>query len=73
VFLVSMWFVWIAIFRRMDPSSRSGQVIGNIVSEWTQILGLMWMTQDRDGSWIEEAGSVQAGQKPPAVNSPKQS
>ena len=29
--------------------------------------------QDRDGSWIEEAGSVQAGQKPPAVNSPKQS
>ena len=29
--------------------------------------------QDRDGSWIEEVGSVQAGQKPPAVNSPKQS
>ena len=45
VFLVTTWFVWIAIFRRMDTNSRWGQVVGNIVSEWTQILGLVWMTK----------------------------
>jgi len=45
VFLVLTWLVWIAIFRRMDTNSRWGQVVGNIVSEWTQILGLVWMTK----------------------------
>jgi hypothetical protein len=45
VFLVITWLVWIAIFRRMDTNSRWGQVVGNIVSEWTQILGLVWMTK----------------------------
>jgi hypothetical protein len=45
VFLVATWFVWVAIFRRMDTNSRWGQVVGNIVSEWTQILGLVWMTK----------------------------
>jgi hypothetical protein len=45
VFLVTTWFVWIAVFRRMDPNGRWGQVVGNIVSEWTQILGLVWMTK----------------------------
>jgi hypothetical protein len=29
----------------MRPSSRWGQVVGNIVSEWTQILGLVLMTK----------------------------
>jgi hypothetical protein len=32
-------------FRAMDPNSKWGQVVGNIVSEWTQILGLVWMTK----------------------------
>ena len=45
LFLVTTWLVWIAVFRRMDPNSRWGQVVGNIVSEWTQILGLVWMTK----------------------------
>ena len=29
----------------MDPSSKRGQVVGNIVSEWTQILGFILMTK----------------------------
>ena len=33
--------VWIALFAHSDPNSKSGQVIGNIVSEWTQVLGLV--------------------------------
>jgi len=32
---------WIVAFKSMDPNSKWGQVVGNIVSEWTQILGLV--------------------------------
>jgi hypothetical protein len=45
VFLVITWIGWVWAFRRMDTGSRWGQVVGNIVSEWTQILGLVWMTK----------------------------
>lgn len=36
---------WVMAFKAMDPTSRWGQVVGNIVSEWTQILGLVVMTK----------------------------
>ena len=36
---------WAIAFWGMDPQSRWGQVVGNIVSEWTQILGLVLMTK----------------------------
>jgi hypothetical protein len=36
---------WVLTFRAMDPGSKWGQVVGNIVSEWTQILGLVLMTK----------------------------
>lgn len=36
---------WVLAFRAMDPESKWGQVVGNIVSEWTQILGLVLMTK----------------------------
>ena len=36
---------WVVAFRAMNPSSKWGQVVGNIVSEWTQILGLVLMTK----------------------------
>ncbi len=36
---------WVVAFRAMDPGSKWGQVVGNIVSEWTQILGLVLMTK----------------------------
>jgi len=45
VFLVITWIGWVYVFRRMDTGSRWGQVVGNIVSEWAQILGLVWMTK----------------------------
>jgi hypothetical protein len=45
VFLVITWIGWVYLFRRMDTGSRWGQVVGNVVSEWTQILGLVWMTK----------------------------
>ncbi len=55
VFLVATWLVWVAIFRKMDTDSRWGEVVGNIVSEWTQILGLVWMTK-----LLMEAGSKES-------------
>ena len=73
VFLVTTWFVWIAIFRRMDPNSRWGQVVGNIVSEWTQILGLVWMTKILMEVGSKEAGAVKTGQKPQVGDGQKQS
>jgi hypothetical protein len=36
---------WAIAFWGMDPQSRWGQVVGNLVSEWTQILGLVLMTK----------------------------
>lgn len=45
LFLLITGIAWVVAFRAMDPSSRWGQVVGNIVSEWTQILGLVLMTK----------------------------
>ena len=45
IFLVITGIAWIVLFAGMDPDSKWGQVVGNIVSEWTQILGLDLMTK----------------------------
>jgi len=45
IVLVITGIAWIVAFRAMDPESKWGQVVGNIVSEWTQILGLVLMTK----------------------------
>jgi|SRR5215467_3853017 len=45
LFLLVTGIAWVIAFRAMDPQSRWGQVVGNIVSEWTQILGMVIMTK----------------------------
>ena len=45
VFLLITGIAWVVAFKAMDPNSKWGQVVGNIVSEWTQILGLVLMTK----------------------------
>jgi peptidoglycan/LPS O-acetylase OafA/YrhL len=45
IFLVVTGIGWIVLFSGMDADSKWGQVVGNIVSEWTQILGLVLMTK----------------------------
>ena len=45
IVLVITGIGWVIAFWEMDPGSRWGQVVGNIVSEWTQILGLVLMTK----------------------------
>lgn len=45
LFLLATGAVWVILFARSDPNSKWGQVVGNIVSEWTQTLGLLLMTK----------------------------
>jgi hypothetical protein len=45
IFLVITGTGWVLAFSAMDSESKWGQVVGNIVSEWTQILGLVLMTK----------------------------
>ena len=52
LFLLVTGIAWVVAFRAMNPDSKWGQVVGNIVSEWTQILGLVLMTKR-----LMEAGS----------------
>jgi hypothetical protein len=54
IFLAITGIGWIAAFRAMEPNSKWGQVVGNIVSEWRQIRGLVLMTKR-----LMEVGSKQ--------------
>lgn len=45
IFLVITGAGWIWLFAVSDPDSKWGQVIGNIVSEWTQIFGMVLLTK----------------------------
>ena len=45
LFLLVTGIAWVVAFRAMNPDSKWGQVVGNIVSEWTQVLGLVLLTK----------------------------
>ena len=45
IFLLVTGAGWVWLFARYDPMSKWGQVVGNIVSEWTQILGMVVLTK----------------------------
>lgn len=45
IFLLFTGVGWVALFWKMDPNEKWGQVVGNIVSEWTQIFGLVLLTK----------------------------
>ena len=47
---------WVVVYARSDVDSKPGGVIGNIVSEWTQLLGLVLITK-----YLREAGSKEGG------------
>ena len=36
---------WIVVYARGSATDKTGQVIGNIVSDWAQVLGLVLMTK----------------------------
>jgi hypothetical protein len=45
IFLIITGIAWVVAFIKMDPNAKWGQVVGNIVSEWTQIFGLVILTK----------------------------
>ena len=45
IFLVLTGAAWIWLFAASSPNSKWGQVVGNIVSEWTQIFGMVLLTK----------------------------
>ena len=45
IFLVITGAAWIWAFARAEPNSKWGQVVGNIVSEWIQMGGLVFLTK----------------------------
>jgi hypothetical protein len=45
VFLLVTGIGWVLLFAHMDANSKWGQVVGNIVSEWTQIFGTVLLTK----------------------------
>ena len=46
---------WGALYSALDPQGKAGQVVGNIASEWTQLLGLVIMTK-----YLREIGSKES-------------
>lgn len=36
---------WLVAFARMQPGSKWGQVVGNVLSEWVQLLGVVLLTK----------------------------
>jgi len=55
VFLLLTGVIWVMLFARSNPNSKWGQVVGNIVSEWTQIFGLLIMTKGLEETHSKES------------------
>ncbi len=45
LFLFVTGIGWTVLFLKMDSQSKWGQVVGNIVSEWVQMAGLVFLTK----------------------------
>jgi hypothetical protein len=55
LFLLLTGAGWILLFAHSDSESKWGQVAGNIVSEWTQIIGIVLLTKK-----LTETGSKES-------------
>lgn len=45
IFLAVTAIGWALVFARSDPNSKWGQVAGNVLSEWVQMAGLVFLTK----------------------------
>lgn len=45
IFIIVTLVGWALLYVRMDANSKWGQVVGNIVSEWVQMGGLVFLTK----------------------------
>jgi hypothetical protein len=45
IFLLITGLGWVLLYIHVNSEGKWGQVVGNLVSEWTQVLGLVIMTK----------------------------
>jgi len=45
LFIIVTGIGWTFLFIKMNPTSKWGQVVGNVVSEWVQMGGLVFLTK----------------------------
>lgn len=45
LFLAVTGIAWLFLYLRLSPEAKWGQVVGNIVSEWLQMGGLVFLTK----------------------------
>jgi hypothetical protein len=45
IFLLATGIGWVALFLRVVPDSKWGSVVSNVVSEWSQQIGLVVLTK----------------------------
>ena len=45
LFVVATGIGWIVLYSALNPMDKWGEVVGNIVSEWTQVLGMILFTK----------------------------
>lgn len=45
IFLVVTGFGWLLLYGSKDPNSKWGQVVGNVLSEWVQMIGIVFLTK----------------------------
>ena len=45
IFLALTGVAWAVLYIKMGSETKWGQVVGNLVSEWTQLLGLVLLTK----------------------------
>ncbi len=56
IFLFLTGLGWVALYMRVDPESKWGTVVSNIVLEWSQQIGLVLLTKK-----LIETGSKESG------------
>ena len=47
--------MWAAYYAHLDANGKTGEVVGNVVSEWTQVLGIVLITK-----YTRETGSKES-------------
>lgn len=59
MFLIITGIGWALLFEHSNAQSKWGQVAGNVVSEWTQMAGLVFLTK----GLIERGSKESKGKK----------
>jgi hypothetical protein len=59
IFLILTGLCWAVLFASLNVQDKWGEVVGNIVSEWTQLLGLVLLTK----KLMEQHSKESAGSK----------